>query len=347
MRYVGVDHHKRYSHLTVLDEEGNTVKAGVVPNRSQDVMEFLEGSQEGLKAVIEAGRASYTMVDLLEELGVEVQMAHPWQVKAIAQAKIKTDKRDSKMLAYLLRADLIPAVYRREAGNRSWQRILRYRMAYVRMQTQIKNRIRALLAQQKEEIREMVEMEDRLFGVKGMKMLRELQLPGKDQEMLNGLLMTYGHLERRIQESDELVKEIYQNDDRARLISTIPGFGKFLSVLVATEIADIERFSSAGKLHSYAGVIPSTHASGEKSYHGRLIHQGDKWLRWAVVEAVWPAVRSDFDMRVLYQRLAARKPTNSAKIAVARRLLTIVYRVLREKRAFIDYKREAHRLPSA
>jgi transposase len=267
MRYVGVDHHKRYSHLTVLDEEGNTVKAGVVPNRSQDVMEFLEGSQEGLKAVIEAGRASYTMVDLLEELGVEVQMAHPWQVKAIAQAKIKTDKRDSKMLAYLLRADLIPAVYRREAGNRSWQRILRYRMAYVRMQTQIKNRIRALLAQQKEEIREMVEMEDRLFGVKGMKMLRELQLPGKDQEMLNGLLMTYGHLERRIQESDELVKEIYQNDDRARLISTIPGFGKFLSVLVATEIADIERFSSAGKLHSYAGVIPSTHASGEKSYH--------------------------------------------------------------------------------
>lgn len=115
MRFIGVDHHKRFSHLTVLDEEGNTVKAGVVPNRSRDVADFLEGSQEGLRAVIEAGRASYTMVDLLEELGVEVQMAHPWQVKAIAQAKIKTDKRDSKMLAHLLRADLIPTVYRREA----------------------------------------------------------------------------------------------------------------------------------------------------------------------------------------------------------------------------------------
>lgn len=143
-------------------------------------MDFLEGSQEGLRAVIETGRASYTMVDLLEDLGVDVQMAHPWQVKAIAQAKIKTDKRDSKMLAYLLRADLIPAVYRREAANRSRQRILRHRMAYVRMETQIKNRIRALLAQQKEEIREMVEMEDRLFGVEGLKMLRELKLPGKD-----------------------------------------------------------------------------------------------------------------------------------------------------------------------
>jgi transposase len=347
LRYLGVDHHKRYSHMTVLDEEGGTVKTGVVPNRSQDVEEFLEGSREGLKAVIEAGRASYTMVDVLKELGAEVLMAHPWQIKAIAQAKIKTDKRDSKMLAHLLRADLIPAVYQREAANRSRQRILRHRMAYVRMETQIKNRIRALLAQQKEEIREMVEMEERLFGVKGMAMLKELRLPEKDQEMLDALLMTYGHLGRRIQESDELVKEIYQSDEQARLICTIPGFGKFLSVLVVTEIADIERFASAGKLHSYAGVIPSTHASGEKSYHGRLIHQGDKWLRWAVVEAVWPAVRSDFDMRVLYQKLAARKPTNSAKIAVARRLLTIIYRVLKEKRAFIDYKREAHRLPSA
>jgi transposase len=253
MRFMGIDHHKRYSHLTVLDEEGNTVKTGVVLNRSQDITDFLAGSKEGLRAVIEAGRASYTMVDMLKELEVEVQMTHPWQVKAIAQAKIKTDKRDSKMLAHLLRADLIPAVYQREAVNRSWQRILRHRMAYVRMQTEIKNRIRALLAQQKEEVRDMVEMEDRLFGVKGMKMLRELKLPGKDQEMLRALLMTYGHLERRVEESDELVKEIYQIDVQARLISTIPGFGKFLSVLVATEIADIERFSSAGKLHSYAG----------------------------------------------------------------------------------------------
>lgn len=220
-------------------------------------------------------------------------------------------------------------------------------MAYVRMETQVKNRIRALLAQQKEEIREMVKMEDRLFGVKSMAMLKELRLPGKDQEMLDALLMTYGHLGRRIQESDELVKEIYQGDERVRLVSTIPGFGKFLSVLVVTEIADIERFPSVGKLHCYAGVIPSTHASGEKSYHGRLIHQGDKWLRWAVIEAVWSAVRSDFDLKVLYQRLAARKPTNSAKVAVPRRLLTIIYHVLKEKRAFIDYKREAHPLPSA
>ncbi|MFH1945556.1 MAG: IS110 family transposase [Acidobacteriota bacterium] len=339
MNYMGIDHHKQYSHMTILDEKGDVIKAGRVLNRRQDVEEFVGGFHEDLRAVIEAGRATYTMVDLLEELGVDIKMAHPLQVKAIAQAKIKTDKRDSKILAHLLRTDLIPEVYRREPANRASQRILRHRMAYVRMQTQLKNRIRSLLAQQREEVREMVERQSLLFSRRGMTVLKELKLPGKDDEMLKSLIKTFDHIQRRIRQSDSLVEEIYDNCEEARLIHTIPGFGKFFSVLVTTEIADIGRFASAAKLHSYVGVIPSTHASGEKSYHGKLINQGNKWLRWALVEAVWPAIRADFDLRVFYQRLAKRKAPNSAKIATARRLLTIVYRVLKEKRPYVPYKR--------
>ena len=117
---------------------------------------------------------------------------------------------------------------------------------------------------------------------------------------------------------------------------------EFLSGLVSTEIAEIERFSTDSQLHSYAGVIPSTHASGDRLYHGRLVQRGNKWLRWAAVEAVWPAVRSDFDIRLYYQRMKKRKGANSAKVATARRLLTIIYRVMKEKRACIPYKREKH-----
>ena len=346
MNYMGIDHHKQYSHMTVLDEKGKIVKAGHVLNRRKEVESFLEGCREGLLAVIEAGRATYTMVDLLEELGVDVKMAHLLQVKAIAQAKIKTDKRDSKILAHLLRADLIPEVYRRDYANRASQRVLRHRMSYVRMRTQIKNRIRTLLAQQREEIREIAESQTHLFGVHGMKVLRELELAGRDNEMLKSLMKTYDHLQRCIKQSDALVREIYDNCVEARLISTIPGFGRFFSVLVVTEIVDIERFASDRKLHSYVGVIPSTHESGERSYHGKLVNQGNKWLRWAVVEVVWPAIRADFDIRVLYERYAKRKGANSAKIVVTRRLLTIIYRVLKEKRTFIPYKRETNRLPS-
>jgi len=342
MHYMGIDHHKQYSHITVLNDKGETIKAERIWNIQREAKEFLSGLGDELIGIIEAGRSTYAMVDLMESLGVEMKIAHPQQIKAIAKAKIKTDKRDSLMLAHLLRMSLIPEVYRRSAENREAQRVLRHRASYVRMRTQVKNRVYALLAQQREEIRQMSEAEDDLFSARGMEVLRALALPGKDNDMLASLLETIGHLDTKIRQSDTLVRKIYGSSEEARLIQTVPGFGVFFSVLVSTEIADIDRFGSDSQLHSYAGVIPSTYASGDRLYHDRLIRRGNKWLRWAAVEAVWPAVRSDFDIRLHYQKRAKRIGANSAKVATARRLLTIVYRVMKEKRAYIPYKKKAY-----
>jgi transposase len=125
----------------------------------------------------------------------------------------------------------------------------------------------------------------------------------------------------------------------AQLIRTIPGFGKYLSVLVAVEIADLTRFADPAHLHAYAGVIPSTHSSGDRTHHGKIIRAGNRWLRWAAVEAVWPGIRADFDLRCFYERLARNKGPNKAKVAMARRLLTIIYKVLKEGRNYIAYPR--------
>ena len=167
MYYMGIDHHKQSSHLTILDEHGEIIKEGPVANRRLELESFLEGFLGDLKAVIEAGRSTYTMVDILEEQGVEVVIAHPYQVKAIASAKIKTDKRDSKILAQLLRLNMIPEVYRRSAENREAQRIIRNRMFYVKIQTKLKNKIRALLAKQGEDIRQLTDVKNTLFSKKG------------------------------------------------------------------------------------------------------------------------------------------------------------------------------------
>jgi len=340
MYFMGIDHHMQYSQFTVLEANGKMIKAGRVWNTYDQVKEFLSGLEGEMEGVVEAGRSHYTIVDLMESFGVRMKIAHPLLVKAIAKAKIKTDKRDSLTLANLLRMNYIPEVFQRSNENRQAQRVLRHRSAYVQMRTRIKNRIRALLAQQREDVRQMGAMENNLFNAKMIKMLHQLDLPGKDQEMLGSMLETIQHTESKIKHSDALVKWIYNNSEQARSISTIPGFGNFFSVLVATEIADIQRFSSPAKLHSYAGVIPTTHASGGKVYHGRLALQGNKWLRWAAVEAVWPAVKVDFDINLYYQKIAKRKGANPAKVATARRLLTIIYRVLKEKREYIPYKRK-------
>lgn len=338
MKYMGVDHHKQYSHMTLVDKKGHELKSGNVWNTRRDVESFLEGNGEEIKAVIEAGRSSYVMVDLLKGFGVDVKIAHPSEVKAIAKAKIKTDKRDSKILAHLLRSDLIPEVYTRSDENRRSQRVLRHRAFYVGTMTRVKNKIRVLLAQQMIELQESLRVKN-IFSQKGLTALMEARLPYPDRDLLDGLLILYRHLEERIKESNALVKEQYDKLGEAQIISTVPGFGAFFSVLVATEIADVRRFESVEKLHSYAGVIPSTYSSGDRTYHGKIIKTGNPWLRWAAIEAVYPACKKDFDICSFYEKRARRKGANMAKVATARRLLAIIYRVLKDGRHYIPYKR--------
>jgi transposase len=336
MYFIGVDHHKQVSVMTVLDEDGRELKNGRVFNLREKVERFLEGYRP-FTAVIEAGRSSYVMADLLRELGGEVKMANALQVKAIAHARIKTDKRDSRTLAQLLRADLIPEVYQRGKRNRRAQRVVRMRAYWVVKQTEVKNKIRALLAQQKEEIRlEVEKRKDGLFSLRGIEFLTNLPLEDPDKMVMEDLIQGYLEVQAHLKRSNGLARMLYGEIEEAARIDTVPGFGMTLSVLVAVEIADVNRFPTVADLHSYAGVIPSTYASGERTYHGRITKQGSAWLRWAAVEAVYPAIKKDLGLRVLYSRLAKRKGANVAKIAVARRLLTIIYRLLTEKREYIS-----------
>jgi transposase len=203
--------------------------------------------------------------------------------------------------------------------------------------TRVKNRIRALLAQQPEDIQKEVGLEKELFSRKGMERLNGLELGSLDKAPLDGLVKLYEQLQALIKTSDNLVEEMFRKMEDARRIYTVPGFGKFFSVLVATEIDDIRRFESAAKLHSYAGVIPSTHSSGLRTYQGKMTREGNRWLRWAAVEAVWPAIRHDRGLELYYLEYASRKKASAAKVATARRLLTIIYTILKEDRNYVPF----------
>jgi transposase len=333
MYYMGVDYHKQYSHLTVLDKGGKVLRSGMVTNDQEDIRRFLVGL-ENVKPVVEAGRTSYVMADMLEWMGIDIRIANPMQVKAIAQAKIKTDKRDSRVLTDLLRADLIPEVYMRSQEKREAQRILRQRVFFVRMRTQVKNRIAWVLGMQMPGVLTGRDTVKDLYTHRGLQFLKDVQLGESDRKIMDELLESYRHLTRRIQVSDGYVKELYASMKEAKLVRTIPGFGPFYSVLVPVEIGEISRFPKAEKLHAYTGVIPSLHSSGGKVYHGKIIKAGNKWLRWAAIEAVWPATVADVRLKIFYQSRAWRKGANVAKVATARKLLTIVYRVLKEERPY-------------
>ncbi len=333
MYAIGVDYHKMYSHLTILDAAGQVVRAGKIANTAEAVRDFVGPYGPEAEAALEATRNWTVMYDLLAEVVTKVHLVHPLKVRAIAEARIKTDRIDSRILAHLLRCDLLPTAYVRPAAQRGTQELLRQRLFLVRLRTMVKNRIHVLVDRQRV-IRDMARQYSDLFGQAGLAWLRDVALPAPQRDLLDRDLRLFDELHARILETDGAVRHLVQGNPAIRLVQTIPGIGLFFAALVVTEIGTITRFGSPGKLWSYAGLVPSVHASGGKVFHGRLTKQGNKWLRWAAVEAVRPAIVTDAELRQYYERVRARRGSNPAKVATARRLLTIVYQVMRDERAF-------------
>ncbi len=152
--------------------------------------------------------------------------AHPVKVRAIAEARIKTDRIDSRILAHLLRCDLVPPAYVRPKAQRPALLILRERMFFVRVQTMVKNRIHVLVDRQPG-VREIAAEFSDLFGAAGLAWLRTVELPTAERQLLDGELELLEQLRLRIAESDGLVKQLGEGDRRVAWVRTIPGFGPF------------------------------------------------------------------------------------------------------------------------
>jgi transposase len=333
--HIGVDYHKAYTHLVVQDGGGKVLRSGKVKNDPRSLAGFLTPYLENSHAVMEASRNWTVMYDLLDELCDDVVLAHPLKVKAIADAKIKTDKIDATILAHLLRADLIPEAYVPCEAARELRQALRERIFFVRLRTMVKNRVVTIFDRYPEQTRALREMTD-LFGKIGRGQLAQLSVSAIDREHIDRALAFIDDINQHIREAEKTIRRFSKDNADVTRLKTMPGVGEFFARLIAAEIDDISRFRSAKKLAAYAGLVPSTYASGGKCWNGRIIKAGNKWLRWAFVEAATPAMRAEPALKFEYERLKATKGANRAKVVVARKLLTIAYQMLRDQR---DYAR--------
>ena len=331
--HIGVDYHKAYSHIVVQDAGGKMLRSGRVKNDGQSVAKFLGPYRENAHAVMEATRNWTVMYDWLDEICDEVVLAHPLKVKAIAEAKIKTDKIDATILSHLLRADLVPKAHAPSHRARDLRSALRERMFFVRLRTMVKNRITTAFDRYPEETVQLRQIAD-LFGATGRKQLAAIKVSDLDRIQIDRGLAFVDGINEQIKDCERTIKLLSKGNANVRLLKTLPGVGEFFARLIDAEIDDIHRFASAEKLAAYAGIVPSTYSSGGKTFNGRIIKQGNKWLRWAFVEAVVPAITHDPELRAYYERLKATKGANRAKVATARRLLTIAFRMLRDGRCY-------------
>ena len=332
MLYVGVDAHLKTSNYAVMDAGGQIVRQGQIASTQAGVQAALAPFHEPLQAVLEASYNWGPMYDWLQETGAGVRLAHPAKVRAIAEARIKNDKIDARTLAHLLRANLIPEAYAPSKDVRAVKRVLRQRLFWVHVQTMLKNRIQALLAQHAVARPEVSD----LFGGDGMRWLQAVVLPEPDGALLREDLAMLAVLRERIKITERLIKQLASGDPAVKWLRSLPGIGVFFSVLIRYEVDDITRFPAAKKFAAYTGLVPSTYASGQRLVHGRLTKQGNKWLRWALIEAVSPAISHSPYLNRSYQKIAARRGAKDARTATARKLAELVWSVWTEQRCYVE-----------
>lgn len=335
MNYVGIDIHKRYSVCAAQDERGRKLATTRIEGSSvSGFVQFFQELGGRSRVVIEACWNWQRIYELLEEIEPieEIVVSNPWKTRLIADAQIKTDKLDAQALATLLRGNLVARIHVPSRAVRLRKEELRQRLYWARLRTRIRNRIHALLDRQRE--LELPQCRD-LFGARGKGFLRRLELPEPEGMLLREDLALLETLDQQIKAQQKRIAASGEHDPATRHLLSIPGLGPILAAVIAAEIADIERFSDAAHLCAFAGLVPTTHASGGKIHHGKLLWACNKWLRWAFIEGAWVAIGCSPYFGTLYRRHRARgKKANVAITIVARRMATIVWHLLHEERDF-------------
>jgi transposase len=169
--YIGIDLHKKYSVVTTMDINGNIINQKRVEHNSKALDNFLSSINENDNIAMEATINWYYFYELLESKTKNIALAHPAKTRIIAEAKVKNDKVDSKMLAHLLRTNLLPKAYIPSRETRDLRELLRYRASLVRFRTQIKNKIHAILSKNGTN-----SPYSDLFGKAGMVFLKQIEL---------------------------------------------------------------------------------------------------------------------------------------------------------------------------
>jgi transposase len=325
MNSVGIDLHKSRSHVAVLDEGGRRLLSRRIYNDPATFLELLGEIDGESKIALEATYGWEWLADVLEEAGYELHLAHPLRTKAIASARVKTDSVDALTLAHLLRTELLPEAYIAPRELRDLRDLLRHRVALTHMRSALKNRVHALIARQG--IRH--EHTD-LFGKAGLLFLAGLELREPPRRRLDSMLALIADFDREVAATTREIDQRARHDDRVGVLCQIRGVGPYTAMLVIAEIGDITRFAKARKLCAWAGLTPTVRSSDGKARLGHITRQGSRPLRWALVEAAQQNVRGSGPLREDFERIKKRRGKKIAKVAVARKILTLCYYGLRD-----------------
>jgi len=337
-RYLALDIHKHYSVVAGVDFDG---KVTLEPVRIEhaDLEGWLKKHiQPTDYVVIESTTNAWHIYDLLEPLAEKVLVANPIKVKQIVLARVKTDIRDTLILARLLAANLVPVIWVPPSHVRNLRYLLSQRRHLVGMHTQTVNRMHSVAHRH-----HLSHPKGKRFNKKNTQWQQADVLSDSEKFQLELDMNTKKHLYEQAEKiTKKLARMSHQKPwaESMMYLMQLPGFGVITGMTVLAAIGDITRFESPRHLASYSGLTPGLDQSGVKLRGKRITKEGRKDLRWAMVEVAQRAVKSDPLWKHRFNELQRRMHRNQAIVAIARRLLELVWYVLSRKQPYQHFSHE-------
>jgi transposase len=321
--YVGIDFHRRRSVIVRLNSQGERLSVVRIANEPAALAAAVAAAGPRPEVVIEATYGWYWAVDLLQSMGARVHLANP---KALdwGDRRVKNDVIDATDLADMLRMGRLPEAWIAPPAIRELRELVRYRAKLVRLRSGLKAQVHAVMA--KEGV--LPEVGDMFCGAGN----RQLDAMGIGENYmlrvasLRELIAVYDH---QIVTLERLIHQHLRHDRGYQAVQAIHGVGPTIAAILVVEIGDVTRFSSPAHLCSWAGLTPLHRESDTKARRGKITKQGSRLLRWALIEGISRYHGGPY-LAGNYARIAKRRGVNKARVAIARKTLTLVYYGLRD-----------------
>jgi len=331
MLIIGCDFHPGFQQLAIFDNQTGEIQCRRL-GHPEEARQFYTSLPEKALVGMEACGHAQWFERRLAELGHELWVGDAARIRASVVRQQKTDARDAEHLLTLLLEKRFPKLWVPSAEERDLRQLLVHRHQRVRMRTQVKNQLQALALNQG------LQRKRKLWTKAGREQLEKLSLLPFAARRRDELLKMLDELDQQIAALTQVVQlEAGKRPEAVRLM-THPGVGPNTALGFLLTIGPVQRFDSAKRVSSYVGLIPREHSSGGKQRLGHISKQGSPWMRFLLVEAAQTAVRGDAELKRAYVRLALRKSRGQAKVAMARRLATRLYWMLRTGKTYAQLK---------
>jgi len=336
--FVGIDLHRQQWHVTIV-AESEIVFSGSIPGTWEALRQLLDRYRGiAMTAVYEAGYFGYWLHDRLVEYGVDCIVTPPSLIPQEYGNRVKTDRRDSRKLAWFLSKGLLKSVWVPSLDQRYHRQVLRRRQQLVQERIRVQNRIKAELRFHGIEIPGNETTWSRLY----LNNLRNYQWSDRwMQESFQRLLDQYRDLQEQIAQQTKLLRELAESEpyqDSVMLLTKIPSIGVIGAMSLLLELFDVSRFRHAEHIAAYVGLTPSQYSSADHIRMGRITGVGKNALRALLVEASWTLIRKDPAMAKIYDRIKVRAGAKRAIVAVARHLVIRIRRILLDRTPYqVDF----------